>query len=102
MSTPKLDCSDLDNYTGKPMQPARMVEPFANCDIRRWVQAMHYPNRLHYDTNYAMRSRHGELIAPQSFPVTMDDGHGSAPSCIGLISTRTCCSAVTNGGSMGR
>lgn len=85
MSTPKLDCSDLDNYTGKPMQPARMVEPFANCDIRRWVQAMHYPNRLHYDTNYAMRSRHGELIAPQSFPVTMDDGHGSAPSCIGLI-----------------
>ena len=67
------------------MQPARMVDPFANCDIRRWVQAMHYPNRLHYDTAYAMESRYGELIAPQSFPVTMDDGHGSAPSCIGSI-----------------
>ncbi len=80
-----LDCSDLDNYIGKPMQPARMVEPFANTDIRRWVQAMHYPNRLHYDTMYAMQSRFGELIAPQSFPVTMDDGHGSAPSCIGSI-----------------
>jgi hypothetical protein len=25
------------------------------------------------------------MIAPQSFPVTMDDGHGSAPSCIGSI-----------------
>jgi N-terminal half of MaoC dehydratase len=80
-----LDCSDLDNYLGKPMQPARMVEPFANTDIRRWVQAMHYPNRLHYDSMYAMQSRFGELIAPQSFPVTMDDGHGSAPSCIGSI-----------------
>lgn len=85
MSTPALDCSDLDNYMGKPMQPARMVDPFANNDIRRWVQAMHYPNRLHYDQMYAMQSRFGELIAPQSFPVTMDDGHGSAPSCIGSI-----------------
>lgn len=85
MSDPKLDCSDLDNYMGKPMQPARMVDPFANNDIRRWVQAMHYPNRLHYDAMFAMQSRHGELIAPQSFPVTMDDGHGSAPSCIGMI-----------------
>jgi acyl dehydratase len=80
-----LDCSDLDNYMGKPMQPARMIDPFANNDIRRWVQAMHYPNRLHYDSMYAMQSRFGELIAPQSFPVTMDDGHGSAPSCIGSI-----------------
>jgi len=85
MSTPTLDCSDLDNYIGKPMQPARMVEAVANCDIRRWAQAMHYPNRLHYDSHYALESRFGQLIAPQSFPVTMDDGHGSAPSCIGLI-----------------
>lgn len=85
MSDNSLDCSDLDNYMGKPMQPARMVDPFANNDIRRWVQAMHYPNRLHYDAMYAMQSRFGGLIAPQSFPVTMDDGHGSAPSCVGSI-----------------
>ena len=85
MTTNTLDCSDLDNHMGKPMQPARMIEPFAATDIRRWVQAMHYPNRLHYDTMYAMESRFGGLVAPQSFPVTMDDGHGSAPSCIGSI-----------------
>ncbi|MFD1613294.1 MaoC family dehydratase N-terminal domain-containing protein [Sphingomonas tabacisoli] len=85
MSDAILDCSDLDQYIGKPMQPARMVEPVANADIRRWVQAMHYPNRLHYDLGYAQQSRFGGLIAPQSFPVTMDDGHGSAPSCIGSI-----------------
>ena len=85
MATDKLDTSDLDKYMGKAIQPARMVDTFANNDIRRWVQAMHYPNRLHYDPMYAMQSRFGEMIAPQSFPVTMDDGHGSAPSCIGLI-----------------
>ena len=27
VSTPLLDCSDLDDYMGKPMQPARMVDP---------------------------------------------------------------------------
>ena len=80
-----LDTSDLDSYLGKPMQPARMVEPVANNDIRRWVQAMHYPNLLHYDVMYAMQSRWGGVVAPQSFPVTMDDAHGSAPSCIGSI-----------------
>ena len=85
MTKTVLDCSDLDQYMGKPIQPARMVDPFANNDIRRWVQAMHYPNRLHYDSMYAMQSRFGTLVAPQSFPVTMDDGHGSAPSCIGSI-----------------
>lgn len=85
MTSQKLDCSDLDQYIGKPMQPARMVEPFANCDIRRWVQAMHYPNRLHYDPMYARESRYGEMIAPQSFPITMDDAHGTGPACIGKV-----------------
>lgn len=85
MSALELDCSDLDNYIGKPLQPARMVDPIANSDIRRWVQAMHYPNLLHYDHNFAAQSRHGQLVAPQSFPVVMDDAHGSAPSCIGMI-----------------
>lgn len=85
MADVKLDCSDLDNYIGKAMQPARMVEPIANNDIRRWVQAMHYPNLLHYDHNFAAQSRFGQLVAPQSFPVVMDCAHGSAPSCIGMI-----------------
>lgn len=80
-----LDCSDLDNYLGKPMQPARIREPLSNTDIRRWAQAMHYPNRLHYDNDYAAESRFGRIVAPQSFPVATDDGHGTAPSCIGFI-----------------
>ncbi|MFT3929178.1 MAG: MaoC family dehydratase N-terminal domain-containing protein [Spongiibacteraceae bacterium] len=80
-----LDCSDLDRLMGVPIQPARMQEPFANMDIRRWAQAMHYPNRLHYDVNYAAESRFGRLVAPQSFPVAMDDAHGTGPSCVGCI-----------------
>jgi len=41
-----LDCSDIDQYLGKPIQPARMKEAIHNNDIRRWAQAMHYPNLL--------------------------------------------------------
>jgi len=85
MADQTLDCSDIDRYLGKPMQPARLKEPLANNDIRRWVQAMHYPNRLHYEDEFAAESRFGGIVAPQSFPVATDDGHGTAPSCIGRI-----------------
>ena len=80
-----LDCSDLDNYMGKPMQPGRMKEAINNTDIRRWAQAMHYPNLLHYDTEFAGESRFGRLVAPQSFAVCTDDGHGATPACVGRI-----------------
>jgi hypothetical protein len=80
-----LDCSDIDKYIGKPIQPARLKEPLANNDIRRWVQAMHYPNRLHYDDDFAAQSRFGRIVAPLSFAVATDDGHGSAPACVGRI-----------------
>jgi hypothetical protein len=85
MSARTLDCSDIDNFLGKAMQPARMVEALHNNDFRRWVQGMHYPNRLHYDAEYAAESRFGQLIAPQSFPIVCDDGHGSSPACVGRI-----------------
>jgi hypothetical protein len=80
-----LDCSDLDQHIGKPMQPGRMRDPVANMDIRRWAQAMHYPNRLHYDDGFAAESRFGRLVAPQSFAVACDDGQGVGPACIGKI-----------------
>ena len=34
---------------GVPMRLSELKEPVALNDIRRWVQAMHYPNPLHYD-----------------------------------------------------
>lgn len=85
MNTKTLDCSDLDRHMGVPMQPARLVEPLHNNDFRRWVQAMHYPNRLHYDADFAAASRFGQLVAPQSFAVAADDGHGCHPACVGRI-----------------
>jgi acyl dehydratase len=80
-----LDCSDIDQYLGKPITSHSLREPIANNDIRRWVHAMHYPNLLHYDPDYAKASRFGKLIAPQSFAIAVDDGHGSAPACVGCI-----------------
>jgi hypothetical protein len=80
-----LDCSDLDKYLGKPIAPARMKEPLHNNDFRRWVQAMHYANLLHYDHDFAAKGRYGRLVAPQSFAVATDDGHGAGPACVGFI-----------------
>ena len=85
MNDKTLDCSDLDRHMGKPIQPGRLKEPLANNDIRRWVQAMHYPNRVHYEDEFASQSRFGRIVAPQSFAVATDDGHGTAPACVGLI-----------------
>lgn len=85
MSNKALDCSDIDRFLGKPIQPGRLREPLGGNDIRRWVQAMHYPNRLHYDDGFAAEGRYGRIVAPQSFAVACDDGHGTAPSCVGLI-----------------
>src|ERR1700743_3038981 len=85
MNDKSLDCSDTDQSPGKPIQPARLREPLSNTDIRRWAQAMHFPNRLHYDSDFAAESRFTRLVAPQSFAVATDDGHGSAPACVGRI-----------------
>jgi hypothetical protein len=85
MTDKTLDCSDIDRHLGKPIQQARLTEPLSNNDIRRWAQAMHYPNRLHYDAEFAAEGRYGRIVAPQSFAVATDDGHGSAPSCVGRI-----------------
>ncbi len=85
MTDKTLDCSELDHHMGKPMAPARMKEALHNNDFRRWAQAMHYPNLLHYDHDYAKEGRYGRLVAPQSFAVAVDDGHGAVPACVGKI-----------------
>ena len=80
-----LDASDLDQHMGVPMEPGELKEPVATNDIRRWVQAMHYPNPLHYDEAWAAESRFGEIVAPQSFTVATDTSHGCSPAQVGRI-----------------
>ena len=80
-----LDVSDLDQYMGVPMRPGELKEPVALNDIRRWVQAMHYPNPLHYDERWASESRWGEIVAPLSFTVACDTSHGASPAQVGRI-----------------
>ena len=80
-----LDVSDLDQHMGVPMEPGELKDSVALNDIRRWVQAMHYPNPLHYDERWAEASRFESIVAPQSFTVTQDTSHGCSPAQVGLI-----------------
>jgi N-terminal half of MaoC dehydratase len=80
-----FDTSDIDRHLGIPIETSPIREAIGNNDIRRWVQAMHYPNLLHFDPTFATASRWGRLVAPQSFVVAADDAQGTAPACVGLI-----------------
>jgi acyl dehydratase len=80
-----LDASDADKWVGKRIVFAEMWDPCNATDIRRWVQAMDYPNPLHWDEYFARNSKFGGIIAPQSFTVAMDYGQGCHPSCVGKI-----------------
>ncbi len=84
-TTVALDLSDLDKWVGKPVVFAEMWDPCNATDIRRWAQAMDYPNPLHWHEKFARNSRFGGIVAPQSFTVAMDYGHGCHPAGIGKI-----------------
>jgi len=81
----KLDTSDVDTWVGKPVVFAEMWDPCNATDIRRWVQALDYPNPVHWDEEFAGSSKFGGIVAPQSFTVAMDYGHGCHPACVGNI-----------------
>ena len=53
----EFDTSDVDRYIGKPVGGGQLKEPVTVTDIRRWVQAMQYPNPLHYDDDCAASQR---------------------------------------------
>jgi acyl dehydratase len=80
-----LDTSDLDQHMGVPMRAGELNDDVSESDIRRWVQAMHYPNPLHYDRRWAAESRFGQIVAPQSFTVATDTSHGCSPAQVGRI-----------------
>jgi hypothetical protein len=80
-----FDTSDIDAQLGIPLESSPLREPIGTNDIRRWVHAMHYANLLHFDPKFASESRFGKIVAPQSFAIATDDGHGAAPACVGRL-----------------
>jgi acyl dehydratase len=82
---PQLDLSDVDHRVGQLVGGGQISEPCNATDIRRWVMAMDYPNPIHWDREFARKSKFGGIIAPQSIAVSLDYGHGCQPACVGRI-----------------
>jgi hypothetical protein len=80
-----LDTSDVDRWVGVPLGGGELRDPVVANDIRRWSQGMQNANPLYYDEAYAAESRFGRLVAPQSFGVAVDVGHGATPAIQGTI-----------------
>src|SRR3954470_23686947 len=80
-----LDTTDVDRYVGQPLPTVELLDPVAVGDIRRWVQGMQYPNPIHYDVDAAAEGPFGDIVAPQSFSVACDIGHGASPSIVGNV-----------------
>ena len=80
-----LDTTDVDRQLGRALGGGQLKEPATVTDVRRWVQGMQYPNPLHYDEDYAATTSFGRIVAPQSFAVCCDTGHGATPAIVGAI-----------------
>ncbi len=81
----QLDVSDVQWRVGRAVGGGQVWEPCSALDIRRWVHALDYPNPIHWNQEFAGNSRFGGIVAPQSFVVAMDYGHGCFPACTGKI-----------------
>lgn len=84
-SSVQLDLSDVEHRVGQPVGGGQLWDPCSASDIRRWVMAMDYVNPIHWDQQFARDSKFGGIVAPQSFTVAMDYGHGVNPACVGRI-----------------
>lgn len=80
-----LDLSDVEARVGQWVGGGEVWESASKLDIRRWVHAMDYANPLHWDEHYANASEFGGIIAPSSFAMCMDYGHGMHPALVGRI-----------------
>ena len=85
IQTVELDLSDVKHRVGQEVGGGEPIEPCSASDIRRWVMAMDYFNPIHWDDEFARGSKFRGIVAPQSFAVGIDFGHGVQPACVGRI-----------------
>ncbi len=81
----QMETSDVDRWIGQPVGGSQLKDPVTRNDIRRWSQGMQNPNSLYIDERFADESALGEFVAPQSFTICTDVGHGATPSIQGTI-----------------
>ena len=60
----ELDLRDVDPRVGQLVGGGQLWEPCSPTDIRRWVHAMDYPNPIHWDQEFARKSKLGGIVAP--------------------------------------
>jgi acyl dehydratase len=80
-----IDTSDIDRWMGQPVGGEQLREPIAVSDLRRWVQAMHNPNPMHYDADWPAVREAGGLIAPRSLVLACAIRHGVQTSVQGTF-----------------
>jgi hypothetical protein len=80
-----IDTTDVDRWIGIPVGGGQLEEPISLTDIRRWAQGMQNPNPLYLNKAFAAESALGRIVAPQSFTICCDVGHGATPSIQGSI-----------------
>ncbi len=81
----EMDLTDVKARVGQEVGGGELIEPCSATDIKRWVMAMDFPNPIHWDHEFAKASPFGGIVAPQSFAVCIDYGHGVQPACVGHI-----------------
>jgi hypothetical protein len=84
-SVESLPTADVDKFVGQLVGGGQLKEPITVTDIRRWVQAMGYPNNRYIDEDSAAKSRYGRIVAPQSFALACDAGSGIPAALVGNI-----------------
>jgi hypothetical protein len=80
-----IDTADVDRWIGIPIGGGQLKEPISLTDVRRWAQGMQNANPLYYDEAFAAGSACGKIVAPQSFTICCDVGHGATPAIQGTI-----------------
>jgi len=80
-----MNIDDVAHRVGQEVGGGQLWDSCSATDIRRWVMAMDYANPIHWDEEFARASKFGGIVAPQSFAVGIDYGHGVQPACVGHI-----------------